>query len=182
MFSLALDSGTGGYIAFGGLPPVDYIEPFASAPIEMANYRTGGPYEFLFYTIKPDAIVYKGSNATQSQQYIVDTGSPVNYFPPDVAEEINNLFVPKAQYTDGRYFVNCSATAPDLGIKIGGATFQINPANLIEQGSKNLTTGLCSTGAQGSWDPVLGDTFLQNVVAVFDVGAAQMRFAARGNY
>jgi len=42
-------------------------------------------------------------------------------------------------------------------------------------------TGLCLTSVQrgGEGPYILGIAFPQNVVAVFDVGAAEMRFAAR---
>ncbi len=40
------------------------------------------------------------------------------------------------------------------------------------------------TGIQAAAGPpaILGDTFLKNVVAVFDVGASEMRFAPHVNY
>jgi hypothetical protein len=42
-------------------------------------------------------------------------------------------------------------------------------------------TGYCATAitSGGSGPYILGDVFLQNVLAVFDVGNAEMRFYAR---
>ena len=43
------------------------------------------------------------------------------------------------------------------------------------------TTGYCAVAiaSGGSGPYILGDVFLQNVVAVFDVGGAEMRFYAK---
>jgi hypothetical protein len=126
--------------------------------------------------------VYSGSGKTQSNQYIVDSGTTLVYLPTSAARAVNNLFSPKAQFSSsqGAYFVNCNAKAPAFGVEIGGTTFQVNAADMIYQNQTDPQTGLCLTGIQdgGSGPYILGDVFLQNVVAVFDVGAAQMRFAA----
>lgn len=41
-------------------------------------------------------------------------------------------------------------------------------------------TGYCLTGPQdGTTGPyILGDTFMNNVISVFDIGASEIRFAA----
>ena len=51
-------------------------------------------------------------------------------------------------------------------MSVGGQFFYINSLDMM------LETGLA----------VLGDVFLKNVLAVFDVGAGEMRFAAREDY
>jgi aspergillopepsin I len=135
-----------------------------------------------FYTITPDALVYKGAATKNSAQYIVDSGTSLTYLPTAIAKTVAGLFSPKATLdsSQGAYFVSCTAKAPSFGIKIGGTTFTLDPKDLILQGQKDTTTGKCLLGlTDGGTGPyILGDTFLSNVVAVFDVGAAQMRFAA----
>jgi len=45
--------------------------------------------------------------------------------------------------------------------------------------------GLCQSGVNNgrNYPPyVIGGTFMKNVVTVFDIGASEMRFAARGVY
>lgn len=67
---------------------------------------------------------------------------------------------------------------------IGGSTFYINPTDMILPGGmdnsekKTCISGINAGGDVGQGIFVLGGTFLRNVVAVFDVGAAEMRFAA----
>jgi hypothetical protein len=180
MFSMAIQRGSaGGYIAFGGLPPVTFNQTFAKTPIQVLS--AGGSSQRTFYTITPDALVYTKSAKTQTSQYIVDSGTTLVYLPTSLAKTINGLFSPKATLdsSQGVYTVNCNAKAPALGVKIGGTTFQINAKDMI----LSDPSGICISGIQdgGSGPYILGDVFLQSVVAVFDVGATEMRFAVH-NY
>jgi hypothetical protein len=182
-FSLAIQrdgSSVGGYIAFGGLPPATTNSSFSSTPIQILTAQ-GGSAD-TFYTITPDSLVYTGAAAKNSAQYIVDSGTSLTYLPTAIAKKVAGLYSPKATFdsTQGAYFVSCTAKAPSFGVKIGGTTFTLDPKDLILQSQKDSTTGKCLTGlTDGGTGPyILGDTFLSNVVAVFDVGAAQMRFSA----
>lgn len=84
--------------------------------------------------------------------------------------------------------MNCNAKAPNVGITISGTTFYINPLDMIlgytnEDGSVSCISGVDDGGSDTADDVyILGDTFQKNVVSVFDVGAGQMRFAAREFY
>lgn len=70
---------------------------------------------------------------------------------------------------------------PRFAILIEGVEFWVNPADLIYKELIDPMTGYCAIGiASGGAGPyILGDVFLQNVLAVFDVGGAQMRFYSR---
>jgi hypothetical protein len=170
-FSMAIERGSGGYIAFGGLPPVKYDNSsWATTPIKKSSIYQGDSNQYGFYSMTPEAIVYKGSAAKQTDDWIVDSGTTLMYAPIDTANAIDNLFKPASP--DGQT-VDCNAKAPDLAVKIGGKTFKINPADLIVNNG-----GTCISGIIGSSAPyILGDTFMKNVVVVFDVGAAELRFA-----
>ncbi|KAF2716344.1 acid protease [Polychaeton citri CBS 116435] len=119
---------------------------------------------------------------------IVDTGTTLNYLPSKVVEKIASLFSPPAIYVDvaGMYEALCDAEPPEIGVVINGTEFQISPLDSLITGDAGLDpfTGLCVLGFQesyrGPW--ILGDVFLKNVVAVFDVGAGEMRFAPHINY
>jgi hypothetical protein len=181
-FSLAIQrdgSSVGGYVAFGGLPPATTNGSFVSTPIQILTAQ-GGSAD-TFYTITPDALVYTGAAGTNTAQYIVDSGTSLTYLPTAVVKKVASLFSPKATYdsSQGAYFVSCTAKAPAFGVKIGGTTFSLDPRDLIMQGQRDTSSGKCLVGlADGGSGPfILGDTFLNNVVAVFDVGAAEMRFA-----
>ena len=100
-----------------------------------------------------------------------------------LAEAIAMSFQPRAVYLYqwGTYFAPCDAVAPRFAIIISGMKFWINPADMIYKGLIDPLTGYCAVAiASGGEGPfILGDSFLQNVLAVFDVGAAEMRFYAR---
>ena len=98
-----------------------------------------------------------------------------------------NSFDPPAAYSypDGAWYAQCNSTVPSFGVKLGSQTFYISPEDLLRQSARDQETGtLCRVGLMDSdFGPhVLGVTFLTNVLAVFDVGNNEMRFAARKSY
>jgi hypothetical protein len=180
-FSLALQRGTdGGYIAFGGLPPVNATsEDFASTDIQ--TFSLGASNELTFYAMTPDSIVAgSGKASTNQEQYIVDSGTTLVYLPSTLARQLNSLYSPKATLQQGAYMVDCNAKAPDFAVVVGGTTFSANPADMILTDQPDSGSGLCVTGIQdgGEGPFILGDVWMRSVVVVFDVGASQMRFAA----
>jgi len=183
-FSLALERGNGGYIAFGGLPPVSGVSSsnLVSTPIQYLSSFSED--EYTFYAIT--ASLNYGSSKSSSGQYIVDSGTTLLYVPTSIAKAANKAFKPAAKYEQdqGAYFVECTATPPTFSVTIAGKAFTVNPVDLIYQDVVDQNTGLCLTGIQdgGQGPYILGDVFLQNVVAVFDVGNSEMRFAAHENY
>lgn len=156
--------------------------------------------QYSFYTIIADAYVYEGSENTKADTgdwgklfpdavvnttqfpIIVDSGTTLLYLPTALYEDIAALYDPPAVYIEdeGASFAPCNATVPEVGVQIGGTVFWISEADLLMQDIVDPDTGYCLLGPQdGTTGPyILGDTFLNNVVAVFDVGASEMRFAA----
>ena len=100
-----------------------------------------------------------------------------------LAELVAMAFDPPAEYLYrwGSYFAPCDATPPSFAIIISGVEFWIDPSHMIYPNLVDPVTGYCSiavsSGQSGPY--VLGDVFLQNVLAVFDIGGAQMRFYSR---
>ena len=144
--------------------------------------------------------------------YIVDSGTTLCYLPPrmspviiqvdcgwlesltdsvvspfiEIAEAINQAFQPAAVYLwmYGAYFTSCNAIPPRISVKLGGINFFFNPVDLLYRNMVDPLTGMCMTAiASGGSGPfILGDAFMQNVVAVFDVGEAKIRFIPREFY
>ncbi|KAI9663963.1 MAG: hypothetical protein M1821_007454 [Bathelium mastoideum] len=204
-FSLAIERApsAGGYIAFGGLPNISFTQDFTSTPIDIVNLvdEPNDATQYSFYTIVPSGFSFEGagdvrahrtawhetfSNRESQITTIVDSGTTLVYLPDEIAEAVNALFEPSAVYLEdeGAFFADCQATAPTFGVNINGTTFNVNAADLLLQSEVDPETGLCLTGVQagGEGPFILGDVFLQNVVAVYDVGAAEMRFAPHENY
>lgn len=202
MFSLSLSRnpstfGSGGYLTIGGipdptLPTVNASSSFVRAPMETSEYLFDSPtYEFYATTI--EGLVY-GSYAPGSGQsavqFIVDSGTTLNYLPTDDATLFNSLYEPPAEFSEdyGAYVVQCNATAPALGVTIGGETFYHNPVDLIWNADPPYEdlcfSGVQDGGAIGNETSVfvLGDVFQKNVLTVFDVGNLQLAFSARPYY
>ncbi|KAM3075583.1 hypothetical protein ACMFMG_007720 [Clarireedia jacksonii] len=195
LFSLAIErdvSGPAGYLALGGVPPVNFTQDFASTPILVTTIE-GYPQSYDFYTINIEGAYVNGKaiSGAAAPTYIVDSGTTLNYFPTRLANAINRAFRPPAVYSEeeGAYLVSCTATPPVLGIKIGGTVFYTNPLDMIllagtdDAGNDVCISGIDDGGSDTEEDVyVLGDTFQKNVVTVFDIGAGELKFAARENY
>jgi len=126
------------------------------------------------------------SSGGTSVEYIVDSGTTLNYFPTSVANAINAAFVPAAKFSnaDGAYVVSCTAKAPTFSISIGGVLFPTNPLDMIlDAGDGTCITGINDGGSSLTADVfILGDTFQKNVVSLFNIGAGTMEFAGREFY
>lgn len=207
LFSLALDRTGGGYLAIGGLPPVDYIPIFSSSPFQILSLApeagtTGSTAssasQYTLYTITVAGFKYNNAKPAQwtyatwpnpfgtpsdstQVQMIVDSGQTNSYLPPKTAAAVNKLFSPAPLRTDpdsGYTYISCTAKAPEFGVTVGYETFFIDARDMVVKlDGGECISAVASAGEGGT--SVLGHPFLKNVVAVFDVGASQMHFAAR---
>ena len=201
LFSLALERDGTGSFAVGGTPDVQYVPVFASSPFQLltASGTTAGKTQYTFYSITTNGFEYQSAQANwnlgswltyfgnpndpSQVQVLIDSGTTVNYLPTNIADAVNKLFIPAATYNSqiGYYTVPCDAKAPEFGVKIGQETFYVNPQDMvIRLSSQTCISGVTATGAGGN--SILGHAFLKNVLAVFDLGASEMRFAAREYY
>lgn len=198
MFSIALGrEKTPSMMAFGGVPPVPHSKSFARSPLQiLAVNPTEGTPMFTFYTITVGGVSYsvatdapisygKWQNpfaANSSFQVSIDSGTTFIQMPTSIAEAVNGLFDPPAVFDDdqGAYVTECTAKVPQFGVQIAQRMFNIDSRDMLLQ-SDGLDAGKCITGVSDGGDGpyFLGDVFLRNVVAVFDVGASEMRFASR---
>ncbi|KAL2005654.1 hypothetical protein VTN00DRAFT_10147 [Thermoascus crustaceus] len=201
-FSIAICRGdhSGGYLTLGGLPPGTPPKPkLVSTPIEVLktdipkyNYT-----DYSFYTVTVNEFLVSGPSALNSKdmiseqhqkswlnlanltdfQMIVDSGTTTLNLPTTIAKDINASFDPPAVYSEKiqAYRVSCNATAPEIGVRIAGHVFPVNPSDLIYTD----TDGTCFSGVNdaGSGLNVLGLVFHRNAIVVYDVGAAEMQFA-----
>lgn len=200
-FSLALsrdESNTsyGGVIAIGGYPnpsiaTINATGSFASTPIEFLSLYDEilETPAYTFYTITVGGLTWGAANGTvgynnTAYQTIVDSGTTLNYIPTEAAAAFNTFFDPPAAIDPyyGIYFVDCNATVPSFGVMISEEIFLTNPYDLILPNGD----GTCISGVQdGGFGPfILGDVFLKNVLAVFDLtpNEYEMHFSPRVYY
>jgi hypothetical protein len=189
-----------GVLALGGLPglPIRYEETFTTARFEYLIWDDGsyGKFgnknkEYSLYMIKLQGFRVADRNVEKSVNAILDTGSPINYVPPDIAEAVNRKWKPAAKrdMKTAQWIVDCDAIAPEFSIRINGTALKVSAEDMLVRGGIGTLpevsgAGKCLSTIQqsGSFSMgihILGLPFLKNVVAVFDAGAAEMRFARR---
>jgi aspergillopepsin I len=198
VFSVALnrpEEGAGA-LALGGLPGshVKHDSKWARAPMEHLAIKTGkspspappGETDFALYSVKALKFEVNGKSVGKETRVIIDSGTTMSYLPANVVDAMAQAYSPPASKFIGSYSVRCDAKAPKFGIVFNGATMYIDPKDLIlQQGMQ--TGGACMlsiqgpSGMGGAQAPfsILGGPFMKSVVSVFDVGAAEIRFANR---
>ncbi|KAK3073659.1 hypothetical protein LTR53_004565 [Teratosphaeriaceae sp. CCFEE 6253] len=202
VFSLAIERGPhggGGQLALGGLPSVAFNHTFASTPLKIIdlNGEASEARNYSQYTIIPDGFVLQGTTRHRHADNakltgtnfptIVDSGTTLMKLPESVAGAFNAKYnLPAVEIAGtGMYETACDAKPPSLAVRIGGMDFYISGEDLrpLLQ-AKDPRSGKCLTPVQATKESygVLGDVFLKSVVAVFDIGASEMRFAPRVNY
>ncbi|KAJ4854852.1 eukaryotic aspartyl protease domain-containing protein [Trichoderma breve] len=196
LFGIAMERNNGGTFALGGLPPVPIKPSFASTPILIADNLNSGDARrrtnFTFYTIVAENYVVGDSKGDDEKIpgagifNVVDSGTFLTMLSPTVTKVLYAKF-PEAPVSPpealGNFLVPCNTTAPEFGIEIADQTFYMSPKDLILQNVR--VDDMCALGVQptaAGRPSILGATWLHNVLAVYDVGASQMRFAPRIPY
>ena len=158
-----------------------HVEVTKAVPASFTN----GTGKISEWTLTVEAVQWNGQTKTAPFQAVVDTGNWLNVIPEPLATKINAEFDPPAGAFDtvsGYYPVKCDATPPsNIGIQINGHMFSIDSRDMIwrdwdGQCYSGVATLLSELGVTLYF---LGDAFLKNVVAVFDFGKDEMRFAQR---
>jgi hypothetical protein len=185
-------------MALGGIPAVPYD---ASSWVETSIVPISASV-YTYYSINIDGFSITppaASTATPrdysaaAQSIIVDSGTTLMYLPDAIAEYVASLFVPRATYNanSGLYLVSCQAAAPRVGVTVAGRTFFISNDDLMNRGSgavggaaAGAGSGQCALAIQptAGGAAVLGDSWLKNVLVVFDLGENVVRIAGREVY
>lgn len=159
----------GGVLIIGG-EPTDLLDPtinvttsIVSTP--MTDFNNS-------YLIDVTSVTYGNQVLDQGVSYLVDSGTTLILAPDASVNAYWQQFSP-APGTNGT--VACDTAIPPFVVTIAGQEFPINPADLLRP---STTPGICIINIQSSagvGTNILGDVFLQNVLAVFDWGAEAIR-------
>lgn len=177
-----------GVLALGGLPGGDikYESNFTKAPMEYMTFSGKlAPKSYSLYMVKVTGgkVGNETFEAIPGFDVVIDSGTTLAYLPAEVAGAINDGWNPPALYdvNSRQFFVDCDSKAPDVSLKIGDGYLRIDPADMKLPGAAMLNgKSICiSTIQQATGLNLLGGPFMKSVVSVFDVGAAEMRFANR---
>ncbi|KAK0626641.1 aspartic peptidase domain-containing protein [Immersiella caudata] len=189
IFSLGLSRNESeSFLAFGGVPQHVKVGNYTRVPIEKMPKAFGGE-DYFYYALTPEGMYWGSSSGMVEKkegmpQVIVDSGTTLNVFSHEIAQSINARYDPPATYSKSLngWFVPCNAVPPSFGIQIGGQIFWADASSMVLPQVIDVETGYCATGI-GATDAslyILGDVFMQGIVAVFDVGQRmEMRFAKR---
>lgn len=192
LFTLAIsrdeaNTTNGGTLTLGGFP--DLTDPTINSSSTLVTADIEALQSVTTNNSASSALRYYVVNATvprysdgSLEQFLVDTGTTTIYVRNTTAAAYNVGFNPPTWgFEDtGIYFVNCTAKPPPFAVRIDEYSFDINPMDLVVDAGY----GLCASGVQSAGNiegqpSILGDVFLKNVLAVFDVGAEKMSFASR---
>jgi hypothetical protein len=205
-FSLTLNRAEEGpgVLALGGLPKsIKFENRWARAPMEYLSIMPtlgGIAKEYTLYAVKAGGFTVNGEKVASSPNVVIDSGTTLSYLPSTVVNALAEGFDPPARSGGGGIFgfgsgvqagmmtIPCDAKPPKFAIVINGTSLNIDARELIHVIARNALTNasvLCTlsvapaggVGAGGL--SILGGPFLRSVLAVFDVGAAEMRFANR---
>lgn len=155
--------------------------------------------EFTYFTIVAEDYLINGERwsklSTDADSpsgrvfpVIVDSGFTSTPLPPSLVTLFYDAFVdaPRPVSIDGNpmFAAPCDTdVVPVFGVQIGGEIFEMSRETTLVSRLNTTENGtvLCAVGLQPGIEEAgaLGDTFLSNVVAIFDVGASEMRFARR---
>ncbi|KAI0533931.1 aspartic peptidase domain-containing protein [Xylaria digitata] len=198
-FSLTLDRlprgqsiGNRGLFGLGALPDVKISGPFIATPVEITD---GIPAELTNgkiseWTLTVEGVTWSAGNSSRTAnvnvtrfQTVVDSGNFFSQLLREIAGQVNAAFIPPAVYDAATesYAVSCRAVAPSFGITIAGTTVSQSSNDMIFQlpSGSRMSTIKRSAASEGIALNFLGGSWLQNVVAVFDIGKDEMRFAPR---
>ncbi|KAL6719776.1 hypothetical protein ACLMJK_001697 [Lecanora helva] len=192
IFTIALSrsQNSGGVMTIGGTPHLDTptVNATHGAIVTIPIEPVPNTATIARYYAGVDGFQYKNSSVHAAQgQYILDTGTSASILPEAEAAAINALFQPPAFFnkTLNGYTVSCNATAPRVGVKLGGQVFPHNPRDLIIPALPTVGDQ-CFSAIQTSLAafklPILGAQFLRSVLVAFDVGAAELTLWSRVYY
>jgi hypothetical protein len=182
-----------GYLAFGGLAPVKTIEPCVTVPVQGFTVSSTATPKYMFYTVNIYAYIFNGTSPVtgSGKHAILDSGTTLNYLPTALADAYNARFVPPAVFSAdaGVYYVDCDAKVPSFAVQIGGKKFTIDAKDQILPSTGPDGKVQCISGTTDGGDPadpnslyIMGDTFLHNVVATFNIKTEQISLSQRAKY
>lgn len=130
-----------------------------------------------------------GEDQSQAQGFpvIVDSGYSTNILPPSLIKILYGALKAPPELVEIEsatlFAAPCDAEVPSFGIQIGSHVFEQSAQEVLIP-TANVTvngTPFCALGSQPGIEEAgaLGISFLSSVVAVFDIGSSEMRFAQR---
>jgi hypothetical protein len=167
----------GGKWTFGGYDSSVIRGPLATAPLTRKAW-----WEIAIPTVR----IGSKKSFTPSSTFIVDTGTTLILLSKSDCDNIYSALPGGKLSSSGYYTLWCNATSStysgrrNVYFNIGGTDFGVPASDLLWErvDAVNCYGGIQSWGS-GSGVSILGDVFLKNVYAVFDVGNVAVKVGLR---
>ncbi|KEY72731.1 hypothetical protein S7711_02519 [Stachybotrys chartarum IBT 7711] len=172
LFSIALhraaDGDNVGQLSLGSINADRYTGDISYSPLLEGDE----------WTVEIEDMSYDGRDAgVGGIRSYIDSGTSYIFGPPQLVERLHRL-IPGANTTDQRTWTVPCDSEDALEFTFSGQSYSVSARDWI---SPNNNNGRCTSNiygvevVRGAW--LLGDTFLKNVYAVFDIGERQIGFA-----
>ena len=188
LFSLALSRdvaniSNGGVFTIGGIPdmqdPSINVTSKQPAVTPVQYYPNVSKTEYSVYSINIDNFVLGSETLAPETPVIIDSGYNGLEIPKAVSTALNSAWRPPGVDMGTNLFLDCDATLPDFGVRIGGTTFDIKAEDLIGQMSNGTCYSLVIAGLPPNGYS-LGDPLFRNTLVVFDWGAEEVMSSKDG--
>jgi hypothetical protein len=140
------------------------------------------------YAIDIDGLGVLGDSSMNRgiEEVMIDPGANYQYVPAGTAAAIIAKWPSKppleTSYNTTRWKVPCTDKPPPVGVKIGNTVMRIEGKDMIVYDETKHACFAAVAIKRGNGGPMIGIPFLVNVVAVYDITAADMRFHQRSRY
>ncbi|KIW08455.1 uncharacterized protein PV09_01358 [Verruconis gallopava] len=200
VFSVALNRKNEGpgVLSLGGLPykraaALRYEDDFAVVPMEkigMADKATG-QMQYTLYVADADGFVVGDGVYNFPAKMLVDTGTTMSSVPPTIMRAIEAAWSPPIWppcTAKDICRIPCDSVPPKFAIVLGGKQVEIDAKDMVLTHDKDQGGGrICALGVApdeslasgGNGLSMIGGSFMKSILVVFDVGAAELRFAKR---
>lgn len=169
LFSIALhraaDGDNVGQLSLGSINADRYTGDISYSPLLEGDE----------WTVEIEDMSYDGRDAgVGGIRSYIDSGTSYIFGPPQLVERLHRL-IPGANTTDQRTWTVPCDSEDALEFTFSGQSYSVSARDWI---SPNNNNGRCTSNiygvevVRGAW--LLGDTFLKNVYAVFDIGERQI--------
>ncbi|CAG8502642.1 516_t:CDS:2 [Paraglomus brasilianum] len=166
--------GGSGEISFGGADPSHIVGNLTTIPLVRSFDSIG------IWVVQLSKIAISGREITLTSANglaIVDTGTSVILAPSAIADQINTSFGGVFSSQAQAYILPCNAAPPDLTFTFGTATFTVPGADLVIQQQGQCESAIIPGDLGGGLSFLLGDTFLKNNYAYFDMDGSAIGLA-----
>ncbi|CAG8585688.1 9076_t:CDS:2 [Paraglomus occultum] len=166
--------GGSGEITFGGFDPAHFVGNLTSIPLFRSFDSTG------IWVVLMSKVSVGSQDITLTQANgltVLDTGTSVILAPTILAGQINTALGGTFSSQAQAYTIPCNQSPPDMTFTFGTAAFTIPGTDLVVKQGGTCVSAIIPGDIGGGLSFLLGDTFLKNNYAYFDMDGSTIGLA-----